>query len=111
MIFSQPGSYFGRPGRQGVDGNLTGNFHWRSPACWELEEEYAASSLYVSRSRELACEGVFGREFASEQGPLPGLVVRKKSRLHSRLTKRRDVFVYGYSSQHHAYFSLLIHST
>lgn len=26
MIFSQLGSYFGRPGRQGVDGNLTGLF-------------------------------------------------------------------------------------
>lgn len=31
MIFSQLGSYFGRPGRQGVDGNLTGLFFIDAP--------------------------------------------------------------------------------
>src|SRR5690242_15269244 len=62
MIFSQLGSYFGRPGRQGVDGNLTGLFSFSSTnlACQAFEEEaikeWIRHCKYDSRGNTSSCK-------------------------------------------------------
>lgn len=52
MIFSQLVSHFGRAGRQGVDGNLTGlSFSLTLLACRSLEEEDLVLGITISNAR------------------------------------------------------------